>query len=61
MQDITDRLYEASKESQAGKDLWRLYCILSDDAAGDELNSRFDAYVDDLSPEAIALYRALVK
>ena len=61
MQDITDRLFNASKESQAGKDLWKLYCTLSDDVAGDELASRFDAYVDDLSPEAQALYRAIVK
>jgi hypothetical protein len=61
MADITDRLFEASKTSQAGKDLWKLYCTLADDAEGDELASRFDAYVDDLNPEARALYRALVK
>ena len=61
MADITDRLFEVSKESQAGKDLWRLYCTLCDDVQGEELSSRFDAYVDDLSPEARALYRALVK
>jgi hypothetical protein len=61
MTQIGDRLYEASRTSQAGKDLWKLYNALADDVSEDELLSRFDAYVDDLSQEARALYRTLAK
>lgn len=61
MADITQLIWEASKTSQEGKDLWKLYNTLSDDFEGDDLLGRFDAYVDDLSPETRALYRALVK
>ena len=61
MADIAERIWESSKTSQAGKDLWKLYNTLADDFEGDDLLSRFDAYVDDLNPETRALYRALVK
>jgi hypothetical protein len=57
--DIADRIWEASKEGQAGKDLWKLYNELADDVSDDELLIRLDAYVDDLSAEARALYRKL--
>jgi hypothetical protein len=61
MKDLTDSIYEASKASQAGKDLWKLYNALADDFEGEDLLGRFDAYVDDLSQEARTLYRALLK
>ena len=58
---LEDRIWEASKESQAGQDLWTLYNRLADDVSGEELLIRFDGYVFDLSEEAITLYRKLVK
>jgi len=58
---LENLLYEANKTSRAGEDLWNLYSRLADDVSGDELISRFDAYVDDLSPEAGVLYRTLTK
>ena len=33
MKDLTDSIYEASKASQAGKDLWKLLNALADDLA----------------------------
>ena len=57
--DIADRIYEASKTTQAGKELWKLYNALADDVSDDELLIRLDAYVDDLSAEARTLYRKL--
>ena len=61
MTHIADRLHEASKINDAGAELWSLYNVLSDDVSGDDLLGRFDAYVDDLSEEAQALYRKLAK
>jgi len=61
MTHISERLYEASTINDAGAELWRLYNVLSDDVSGDELLGRFDAYVNDLSEEAQALYRKLAK
>jgi hypothetical protein len=58
---IADRLHKASKINDAGAELWSLYNVLADDVSGDELLKRFDAYVDDLSEEAQALYRKLAK
>ena len=57
--DIADRIYQASKTTQAGQDLWKLYNALADDVSDDELLIRLDAYVDDLSAEARALYSKL--
>jgi hypothetical protein len=59
MKDIADRLYEASKVSGAGSELWSLYNVLADDVEGAELLGRFDSYIDNLSAEAQALYRKL--
>ncbi len=56
---IADRLYEASKTSTAGSELWSLYNVLADDVSGAELLGRFDSYIDNLSTEAQALYRQL--
>ena len=61
MTHIAHRIYEASKTSEAGVELWSLYNVLSDDVSGDELLGRFDAYVDNCSEEAQALYRKLAK
>ena len=61
MTHIADRLYEASKINDAGAELWSLFNILADDVDGDELLGRFDAYVDNCSKEAQALYRKLAK
>lgn len=58
---IEDRIWEASKTSQAGKDLWNLLNALSDDVSGDELLARLDSYVSDLSQEAQTLYLKLAK
>jgi hypothetical protein len=59
MKDIANRLYEASKASAAGGELWSLYNVLADDVTGAELLGRFDSYIDNLSAEAQALYRKL--
>jgi hypothetical protein len=56
---IADRLYEASKTSTAGSELWSLYNVLADDFDGADLLGRFDSNVDNLSAEAQALYRKL--
>jgi hypothetical protein len=56
-----DAIWEASKTSKAGKDLWRLYNALADEVEGDELLSRFDAYIADLDADAQTLYRTLAK
>jgi hypothetical protein len=58
---LYDAIWESSKTSQAGKDLWRLYNILADDVDGDELFSRLDSYIFDLNEKAQALYLKLVK
>ena len=58
---LYDAVWEASKTSKAGKDLWRLYNALADEVEGDELLSSFDAYVSDLDADAQALYRTLAK
>jgi len=58
---IYDRIWEASKESQAGKDLWKLYNTLADDVSDNELLIRLDAYAADLNEEAYALYLKLAK
>jgi hypothetical protein len=56
---IADRIYEASRTSEAGVELRSLFNTLADEFDGDELLGRFDAYVDNLSPEAQTLYREL--
>ena len=61
MTHIADLVYEASKTSKAGKDLWELFNILADDVDGEELIGRFDSYVENLDEEAQALYRKLNK
>ena len=58
---LYDAVWEASKTSKAGKDLWRLYNALADEVEGEELLSRLDAYVSDLDADAQALYRTLAK
>ena len=58
---LYDAIWEASKTSKAGKDLWRLYNALADEVEGEELLSRFDAYTADLDADAQTLYRTLSK
>lgn len=40
-------------------DLWSLYMALADDAQGDDLMAKLDAYKDNASADARALYFAL--
>lgn len=61
MKHIAETIYEASKTNEAGMELRNLYNVLADDFDGQELLSRFDAYVDDASQEAQILYRNLKK
>lgn len=57
-----DALWKAKLSDVAGADeLWSLFMSLSDDAEGEELLGKLDAYQCDASPEAQALYSYLMK
>ena len=58
---LYEAIWEASKTSQAGKELWKLYNIIADDVDGDDLFSRLDSYVFDLDEKVQALYLKLAK
>jgi len=58
-ENVVDRIYEASRTSEAGVELRTLFNELADEFDGQELLNRFDANVDNLSEEAQALYRDL--
>ena len=58
---LYEAIWEASKTSQAGKELWKLYNIIADDVDGDDLFSRLDSYVFDLNEKVQALYLKLAK
>jgi len=61
MTHISHSLNDQRNLSEAGAELWALYNTLADDTPEDQLLGKFDAYVDDLSVEAQALYRKLAK
>jgi hypothetical protein len=58
---MINKLFNASKVSAAGVELWNLYDELSNEFSGDKLIGRFDSNVDFLSTDAQALYKQIKK